>query len=286
MKHAILITAYKEVNPIIDLINFFGTDFNFYIHIDKKSKLDISALQNIQNVFVNNSYKVNWGGLNHLKAILLLSAEALKNQDNSFFHLITAEDVPIKSKDSFLCLNKSKNYLEYFEMPIASWSGNGGFDRINYFQLYDLFDAKKYKQRLYIKKFVRLQKKINLKRSYSDKHPKKLFGGSTYWSLNREALNYVVNYPNKEFLKRFQFTFCAEEIYFQTILLNSPYARDIVNNNLRYMNWASGSGGGPAYLDEGDFQAIISSDKYFARKVKSTHELRNLLKYHCLDNKN
>jgi hypothetical protein len=235
---------------------------------------------------VNNSYKVNWGGLNHLKAILLLSAEALKNQDNSFFHLITAEDVPVKSKDIFLGLDKAKNYLEFFEMPIATWSGNGGFDRINYFHLYDLFDAKKYKQRSYIKKFVWLQKKINLKRSYSDKHPKKLFGGSTYWSLNSEALNYVVNYPNKEFLKRFQFTFCAEEIYFQTILLNSPYAKDIVNNNLRYMIWPSGNGGSPAYLDTCDFQAIISSDKFFARKVKSNHELRHLLNSHCLDMKN
>jgi hypothetical protein len=47
------------------------------------------------------------------------------------------------------------------------------------------------------------------------------------------------------------------------------------------MNWSSGNGGSPAYLEEGDFQKIISSDKYFARKVKSNHELRHLLKCHC-----
>ncbi|MCA6362101.1 MAG: hypothetical protein IM638_03635 [Bacteroidetes bacterium] len=277
MKQAILITAYKEIDSLLDLINLLGSDFNFYIHIDKKSKIDFSILYKIKNVFVSNSYKVNWGGLNHLKAILLLSVESLKNEDNSFFHLITGEDFPSKSTDSFLSLDTSKNYLEYFEMPAACWAGNGGLDRINYFQLYDVFDAKKNKQKAYINKIVSLQKKLNLKRSYSDKFPEKLYGGSTYWSLNRDALNYVVNYSNKELLKRLKFTFCAEEIYFQTILLNSPFANTIVSNNLRYIDWSSGRGGYPAYLDESDFDRIISSDNYFARKVKSDSKLKRLL---------
>ena len=285
MKQAILITAYKEIDALIDLINQLGSDFNFYIHIDKKSKMDFSILYNIKNVFVSNTYKVNWGGVNHLKAILLLSQESLNNVDNSFFHLITGEDFPTKSIDSFLSLDRSRNYLEYFEMPANRWIGNGGMDRINYFQLYDVFDAKKEKQNSYINKILTKQKKLNFKRSYSDKFPKKLYGGSTYWSLNRDALNYVVNYPNKELLNRFKFTFCAEEIYFQTILLNSSFANTIVYNNLRYIDWSSGRGGYPAFLDESDFDGIISSDKYFARKVKCDSKLKLLLKSALTDTK-
>lgn len=277
MKQAILITAYKELDALLDLINLLGSEFNFYIHVDKKTKIDFSILNEIKNVFVINSYKVNWGGLNHLKAILLLSVESLKNADNSFFHLVTGEDFPTKSTDSFLSLDISKNYLEYFEMPAACWSGNGGLDRINYFQLFDVFDAKMAIQYKFIFQILRLQKKLNLKRSYSDKFHEKLYGGSTYWSLNRDALNYVVNYSNKDLLKRFKFTFCAEEIYFQTILLNSPFANTIVNNNLRYIDWSSGRGGYPAFLDDSDFDRIISSDKYFARKVKNDSKLKLLL---------
>lgn len=277
MKQAILITAYKELDALLDLIHLLGNDFNFYIHIDKKTKMNFSVLHKIKNVFVANSYKVHWGGLNHLKAILLLSVESLKNTDNSFFHLITGEDFPIKSSDSFSKLDTSKNYLEYFEMPAACWSGNGGLDRINYFQFYDVFDAKKSRQNNFLSKILRLQKKINLKRSYSDKFREKLYGGSTYWSLNRHALNYVVNYSNKDLFKRFRFTFCAEEIYFQTILLNSSFANTVVNNNLRYIDWSSGRGGYPAFLDDSDFDRIILSEKYFARKLQKNSNLKLLL---------
>lgn len=277
MKQAVLITAYKELDALLDLINLLGSDFNFYIHVDKKMKIDFSILNGIKNVFVTNFYKVNWGGLNHLKAILLLSAESLKNADNSFFHLVTGEDFPIKSADSFLSLDTSKNYIEYFEMPAACWSGNGGLDRIYYFQLYDVFNAKNIIQHKLIYKILSLQKKLNLKRSYCDRFDEKLYGGSTYWSLNRDALNYVVNYSNKDLLKRFKFSFCAEEIYFQTILLNSSFTNTIVNNNLRYIDWSSGRGGYPAFLDDSDFNRIISSDKYFARKVKNDSKLKLLL---------
>jgi hypothetical protein len=167
--------------------------------------------------------------------------------------------------------------LKHLYIPTINWDGNGGFDRINYFQLYDLFDAKKKIQFFLIRQLVILQKKLRYKRSYSDQLPQKLFGGSTYWSLNREALNYVINYTDKGFLKRLKFTFCAEEIYFQTILLNSPYAKSIVNNNLRFIDWSSGKGGYPAFLDESDFIEIISSNNYFARKIKNHSNLRLLL---------
>src|SRR4051812_18654329 len=99
MKQAILITAYKNINQLVDIVNYFPNNFQFYIHIDKKSKLDLTPIKRIQdkNIYISNEYVINWGGLNHLKAILLLASEALKNNENSFFHLITGEDYPVKS---------------------------------------------------------------------------------------------------------------------------------------------------------------------------------------------
>lgn len=277
MKHAILITAYKDIDSLMNLVNILGEEFNFYIHIDKKSKIDSSVLGNTSNVFISRYYKVNWGGVNHLKAILLLSKESLKNTDNSYFHLITGEDFPLKSREIILKMDTSNNFLEYFPMPADCWSGNGGMDRINYYQLFDVLDAKNNRQRTYIEKLVRVQKRLGIKRTYSQKLPPKLFGGSTYWSLNREALGYVVNYPNNGFLKRLKYTFCAEEIYFQTILLNSIIANTVINDNLRYIDWTSGKGGYPAYLDETDFDHIVGSDKYFVRKIRSKSKLKHML---------
>lgn len=39
MKHALLITAYKNFEHLIDIINFYSKDIEIYIHIDKKSKI-------------------------------------------------------------------------------------------------------------------------------------------------------------------------------------------------------------------------------------------------------
>ncbi len=96
-----------------------------------------------------------------------------------------------------------------------------------------------------------------------------LYGGNTYWSLTREAVQYVITHTqeNPKFLKRFNFTFCAEEMYFQTVLMNSSFKESINHDDLRYMDWATGRGGNPAFLDETDFESIISSKKLFARKL-------------------
>ncbi len=277
-KQAILITAYKEVNTLSKLITLFGENFNFYIHIDKKSNLSTEGLDRFDNVFVSKKYKVNWGGFNHLKAILHLSKEALKNNENTFFHLITGEDFPIKSVKEFLALDQSKNYLDYFEVTDVHdvW-----FDRLNTFQFYDYFNAKIEKQLYYLSIIVRLQRKYKINRSYSKSFPQKVYAGSTYWSLNRNALEYVINYPDTNILTRFKYTFCSEEFYFQTILLNSPLVNSIVCKNLRYYDWDSGRGGYPAFLDMTDFDKLISlKDYFFARKIKSSSLLREQLFSH------
>ena len=49
--------------------------------------------------------------------------------------------------------------------------------------------------------------------------------------------------------------------------MNSKYSEQVINNDLRYIDWKSGRGGFPAILDERDFEDIIHSEKLFARKL-------------------
>lgn len=74
MKQAILITAYKDYSHLKRIVDFFDHDFQIYIHLDKNSEISHSL---IDEIITNNKvkvfrkkYKVNWGGLNHLRAIL------------------------------------------------------------------------------------------------------------------------------------------------------------------------------------------------------------------------
>jgi hypothetical protein len=123
-----------------------------------------------------------------------------------------------------------------------------------------------------------LQKILKLKRKPILCFPK-IFGGSNYWNLTRTSLEYVIAYTDAypDFLHRLKYVFAAEEIYFQTILLNSIHSNKIVNDNLRYIDWTSGRGF-PAFLDITDFPEIISSNNIFARKFnRKSAELKQMI---------
>jgi hypothetical protein len=277
LKHAILITAYKDFSALENLVEKFDQNFNIYIHIDNKSSISKTRLTSIINnanvKCVEQTYRVNWGGVNHLKACLLLSEIALGDSDNQYFHLITGEDCVLQNSTFFDKVvtnnsNQSCDYLDYFKIPSTNWD-QGGLDRLEYYNFFDVFNAKSTLGLKCIRVIQKIQRIVKFKRSMN--WTTQLYGGSTYWTLSRDTLQYVINftYKNPQFLKRFSHTFCAEEIYFQTILLNSEYAAKINADNLRFVDWQSGKGGFPAYLDESDYDAIISSNKLFARKITS-----------------
>ncbi|WP_172443331.1 beta-1,6-N-acetylglucosaminyltransferase [Nonlabens agnitus] len=288
MKQAILITAYKDFPQLERLTSEFDERFNIYIHIDKKSSL--TSIE--RNVFLRNGnikylgqdYRVNWGGLNHLRAYLQLVQVALKNLDNQYFHLITGQDFPIQSNSYFdRYLDGKQDHMSAFTMPAAGWK-NGGMDRLKYYQFYDLFNARK--STLWISRFRRLQINLGFKRKIPA-YLGQLYGGNTYWSLSRSTLKYVVDFTKKNprFFNRFRHTFCAEEIYFQTIIMNSTYRENVITDDLRYMDWKSGRGGFPAFLDPTDFEEIINSNKLFVRKLDmNANSLFEMLSSHRKNN--
>lgn len=290
MKQAILITAYKNMPQLSELLDSFDDNFVFYIHIDRKSDIaqsEIDALVGRLDVkFVSRKYKISWGGVNHLLAILELLAEANKTNNIGHFHLITGQDYPVKSNDdivSFLKSNPEKIFMEYNPLPYHKWF-EGGFERLDLYNLNDWFYGREGAGRAIVMGFKAIQKRLGIKRGYAKTFPKQIFGGSTYWSLSRGAVQYIFDYIEKypEYLKRFKWTFCAEEIFFQTIIMNSPLAENVINDPLRFIVWEERNGSYPSNLDESDFGAIMSSSALFARKMQTPYSdglLKKLKEY-------
>ena len=287
MKHAILITAYKDLKQLADLVDEFdATYFNVYIHIDKKSKVDKNIVETILNKLnvkcIERKYIINWGGINHLNAYLLLSEIALKDQENVYFHAITAQDYPIKSVEYFnqllkIPIGEQNGYMEYFKMGEKKWK-NGGMDRLEYYYLNTYFNMQTPFGLNVHNYLLKLQMKLNFKRSIN--LTEQLYGGSTYWTLPRVILLFVINYTkdNPTIYDRLKYSVCGEEIYFQTVLMNSPYAKNMINDNLRFMDWEKDDYG-PAFLTVEDYDRIVKSNKLFARKIASQeHTLMNMLK--------
>lgn len=66
------------------------------------------------------------------------------------------------------------------------------------------------------------------------------WGGSGYWTLCREHADYVAQFirSHPKFVRFFRRGYVPDEIFFQTILLNSPYKTDIVNDDIRNIDWS------------------------------------------------
>lgn len=276
MKQAILITAYKDLDFILNIIDYFDSDFEFFIHVDKKCKEDITFLQNDSRMHVYSKYRIEWGGSNHIFAILLLMREAYNTGKYGFYHLITASDFPIKPLYEFKShfeKYRNDNFIEYFQLPQLNWGYDGGYNRICYYSLaLNLFDFRG-KWGKINHNIVRVQKALKFKRSFNF-FDEKLWGGGTYWSLSVSGMESIVFYldKNPKYIKRFKYTAVGEEIFFQTILLNELEHKP-QNNSLRYIIW-SNNDIGPKTLGLEDFESISKSNCFFARKFDAEKSIK------------
>ncbi|RYE39942.1 MAG: hypothetical protein EOP48_25230 [Sphingobacteriales bacterium] len=89
-------------------------------------------------------------------------------------------------------------------------------------------------------------------------------------------ISYIIEYleKNSNVQRFFELTWGADEIIFQTILYNSPYQKDIVNDSMRYIDWSEGKAS-PKTFTIKDFSDLTQSGKLFARKfsLKDSLEL-------------
>ena len=273
MLQAILITAYKDLQHLKKIIDFFDNDFEIYIHFDQKVNVTNESLQktlNANNIkLISRKYQVNWGGFNHLRAILHLLEEALKNPTIKYFHTISGQDYPIKNINNFKSYffeNKDVSFLDYQPVKALGWQNNG----LNRLELYNLFDFFNFKDSLH-RKILHYSLKIQIKLNRKRKLPfplEQLYGGSTWWSLNREAAEFVNGFTssNSKIFKSFRYTLCSEEVYFQTVLCNFFDSNLLIKNNLRYIDWSARNNSNPAILDMSDYDKLVNSEAFFARK--------------------
>lgn len=267
MKQAILITAYKDIRHLERLVDYFDEDFEIFIHIDKKCQEDYHVLEKRCGVRIYDQYKIAWGDLNHLKAILLLMQEAYKQKDLEYFHLITGSDYPVKPLTAFkdFCENhRHDNYVEHFPLPHSDWGAEGGLDRIKYYWTRPSYRVK-YGRFIY--KTIKMQRKLSVNRRFRFFNGK-LYGGGTYWSVSREAVGTALDYleKNPAYYRRFRMTSIAEEICLPTIWVNMGVPMH--NDYKRYIDWGI-DGGNPVVLTEKDFDQIMRSQALFARKMAS-----------------
>lgn len=268
MRQAILITAYRDIPMLEKLVNYFDDDFELFIHIDKRCRESLSAIQEKPHVHIYRKYAVEWGDYKHLLAIVMLMREAYSHSDLEYYHLVTGSDypcMPLTDFKSFCEEHRNDNYLEHFPLPHLDWGAEGGLNRIQYWWLRP--NSTRSKGAWLTRKFVNLQRRLGIKRGFKYFNGN-LYGGSTYWSLSRKAVGLAVDYfvHHPDYLRRFRHTSIAEEICLPTIWCNSGLP--LANDYKRYIDWGA-DGANPQVLTEKDYDKIVASRAIFARKMES-----------------
>ena len=260
------------------LIQSFDERFCVFVLIDRTSKVGESVLSELRQlpnvVHVEGGLQTSWGGYTYLLAVLDLCRTALSSSTASYFHLISGQDYPTMTgsgMSEFLDRHEGQEFIACTRLPADGWTGNGGLDRSDYFHLHDYLNLTQWTGAKWARRFVDMQRWLHLRRGYRPNFPLR-HGGSDFWTLSRCAIEYILDYGEKhpEVLRRFRFTEIPAESYPHSVLMNSPFRDRIAQNNLRFIDWQHRNGSKPAYLDATDYEKIMASGAFFARKLHPT----------------
>ena len=117
-------------------------------------------------------------------------------------------------------------------------------------------------------RLVRFQTRRRLDRSRRDRH---VFAkGANWFSITRDLAEKVLS--EKAWIRRrFRWSRCCDEVFLQTIVLSSPFAKQLYDRSfsddyrgvMRYIDWKRGQ---PYVFRDGDEEELFASGCLFARK--------------------
>ncbi len=235
-------------------------DFDFYIHVDAKFPISTHQyLTEIPNVYlIQKRVNVQWAAYSTMQAVFNSVQEILDSgREYDFITLMSGQDYPIKTTaymQQFYEARKGKLLIKYRAFD-REWEE--GKERISKYFLTNF----RFKGQHFFERFLN---KLIPKRMLPNGI--KFYGSSMFWALSPESLRYILEMIKNVRIKRFfYFSWAPDEFLIQTILLNSPFAANVINENCHYYKHLPNTPS-PKNLAVEDLDDIIASDKIWARK--------------------
>lgn len=271
MNLAYIIVAHNNFELLKkNLRKLYRKEDIFFIHINSsvdnnefnKLKKELSIFKNV--IFMKR-INVVWGKSQLLDISLTAINYLIENKFKfEYCFFLSGVDYLIKRKETlheFLINNNSKEYIGIVEM-------NSSYE--NRYKYYHTNFIDKLKMLNNNRKLVVLEAKICQKLRLKPRYHivEEIYKGSPWWCLTSDAINYIYRFVNAnyEFRQFFKNVLMPEEMFYQTILMNSnKFKEKVTKSNLTYIDWNSNPA--PKTLDLDDFDQIIESNKFFVRKL-------------------
>jgi hypothetical protein len=96
----------------------------------------------------------------------------------------------------------------------------------------------------------------------------KPYGGSQWFCLPKKHVEFILGLldDHPEIVRFYQHSFIPDEMFFQTLLMNSELKDEVVNDNKRFIDWNKKCVPTPAILLSEDLPRLERSGMFFARK--------------------
>lgn len=264
MRVAHLIIFHEDPTLVERLIHaLYHPSFDFYLHLDKKVDAAVfHRLAAIPNTYlIKRRMKVNWGGFSQLKAIACSMEEIFASgKEYGFVNLLSGQDYPIKPAHElyeFLLKHPGKSFL-MSESPPSPWWKHAP-SRFTRYHFVDFGFRGQYRL-AYLLSLLMPKRKWPLEGKW--------YGGpdGAYWILSAAAAKFTYQRLMEDKIQRFfQYTWGPDEFLINTLLMNSPFKDQIINENYHLIDRSLG-GTRPKTLDSNDFEMLRRSHKFFARK--------------------
>jgi hypothetical protein len=270
---AYLIMAYKLPQQVVRLVRTLADDgVTFFVHVDRKTHKNVydeivTGLREVPRVEWLTRRRCYWSGFGVVAAMLeAIKRISLDPEGFDYAMLLTADSYPLRSNreiKDYLRRLEGRSCIEHAPLPAAGLAG-GGLDRIERWH----WPVKVFGRRLsFPNRYLNLPIKRRFPAGYQP------FAGSAGWCLSGACVAHVAAFTaaNPRLVQFFKRVFAPDESLFQTILLNSPFAEKLVNDDLWYVDW-SGPFPPPRILTTAEFDALMASADLFARKFDITRD--------------
>lgn len=263
-KHAYLIMAHKQPELLNKLLKLLDNEKNdFYMHIDKKSNMDITHIGkdvSKSNIYFIDRISVNWGGYSQIQCELNLLKSAVRG-NYSYYHLLSGFDLPLKDSDyiyDFFESNKGKEFISFEKKDVP----NIVKERVSlYYPLQEKVNRKNYFFYGMNKVIIIAEKLLKINRLKNTNLV--IQKGANWFDITHDFAEYVVS-KEQEVNNMYKSTFCADEIFLQTLFVNSRFKNNLYYNVyddnpkqiMRYIDWNRGN---PYVFRENDFNDLIES---------------------------
>lgn len=270
------ITCHKITAPLLHTVQYLSSfeENVILIHVDKKADIEDFLILEKSNVFlIPNRVEVDWGSVSQIESMLELMRFSLKFQYD-FFFLLSGDDIPLKTNSElrdFLSTFFDYNFIA-FDKKMTYERVEG---RVKYTHPSALFQRDSKLLNRLIRKYFSLTKNVFFKNESFEQNKyrlPRLYKGTNWLGLKIDSIKYILDYvgENDWFLKLFDASLCADEVFFHTIIKTNPKIKIFDHPNypipsLRYVDWSGPVA--PKILGEEDISKMEGSGCFFARKI-------------------